>query len=228
MKAHILIVDDDQHITGVLRRALAYEGYTVEVATRGDEALHKVIEHPPELVVLDIMLPGIDGVEVCRRLRASGNQVPILMLTAKDSIPDRVAGLDEGADDYLVKPMELEELLARVRALLRRRNPEQAEVLRFADVELDTGTRIARRGKREISLSTTEYELLALFMRRPRQVLTRDIIMERVWGYDFEGESNVLEVYVGYLRNKLEADGEPRILHTIRGAGYVLREKPDL
>jgi two-component system, OmpR family, response regulator MprA len=228
MKAHILIVDDDQHITGVLRRALAYEGYTVEVATRGDEALNKVIEHPPELIVLDIMLPGIDGVEVCRRLRASGNQVPILMLTAKDAIPDRVAGLDEGADDYLVKPMELEELLARVRALLRRRNPEQAEVLRFADVELDTGTRIARRGKREISLSTTEYELLALFMRRPRQVLTRDIIMERVWGYDFEGESNVLEVYVGYLRNKLEADGEPRILHTIRGAGYVLREKPDL
>jgi two-component system response regulator MprA len=228
MKAHILIVDDDQHITGVLRRALAYEGYTVEVATRGDEALRKVIEHPPELIVLDLMLPGIDGLEVCRRLRASGNQVPILMLTAKDAIPDRVAGLDEGADDYLVKPMELEELLARVRALLRRRNPEQAEVLRFADVELDTGTRIARRGKREISLSTTEYELLALFMRRPRQVLTRDIIMERVWGYDFEGESNVLEVYVGYLRNKLEADGEPRILHTIRGAGYVLREKPDL
>jgi two-component system, OmpR family, response regulator MprA len=228
MKAHILIVDDDQHITGVLRRALAYEGYTVEVAARGDEALHKVIEHPPDLIVLDIMLPGIDGLEVCRRLRASGNQVPILMLTAKDAIPDRVSGLDEGADDYLVKPMELEELLARVRALLRRRNPEQTEVLRFADVELDTGTRIARRGTREISLSTTEYELLALFMRRPRQVLTRDIIMERVWGYDFEGESNVLEVYVGYLRNKLEADGEPRILHTIRGAGYVLREKPDL
>ena len=227
MKAHILVVDDDQHITGVLRRALAYEGYSVEVATRGDEALHKVIEHPPDLIVLDIMLPGIDGLEVCRRLRASGNQVPILMLTAKDGIPDRVAGLDEGADDYLVKPMELEELLARVRALLRRRNPEQTEILRFADVELDTGTRIARRGKREISLSTTEYELLGLFLRRPRQVLTRDIIMERVWGYDFEGESNVLEVYVGYLRNKLEAQGEPRILHTIRGAGYVMREKAD-
>jgi two-component system response regulator MprA len=149
------------------------------------------------------------------------------MLTTRDAIPDRFSGLDQGADDYLVKPMELEELLARVRALLRRRNPEQAEVLRFADVELDTGTRMARRGKREINLSTTEYELLALFMRRPRQVLTRDIIMERGWGYDFEGESNVLEVYVGYLRNKLEADGEPRILHTIRGAGYVLREKPE-
>ena len=194
---------------------------------RGDEALRKVIERPPDLIVLDLMLPGIDGLEVCRRLRASGNQVPILMLTAKDAIPDRVSGLDEGADDYLVKPMDLQELLAHVRALLRRRNPEQAEVLRFADVELDTGTRMARRGKREINLSTTEYELLALFMRRPRQVLTRDIIMERVWGYDFEGESNVLEVYVGYLRNKLEAGGEPRILHTIRGAGYVLREKPD-
>src|SRR5215469_3374398 len=227
MKAHILVVDDDRRITEVLRRALAYEGYSVDVALRGDEALQRAIERPPDLVVLDIMLPGIDGLEVCRRLRASGNQVPILMLTAKDSIPDRVAGLDTGADDYLVKPMELEELLARVRALLRRRNPEQTEVLRFADLELDTGSRVAHRGAREITLSTTEYELLALFMRRPRQVLTRDIIMDRVWGYDFEGESNVLEVYVGYLRNKLEADGEPRVLHTIRGAGYVLREKPD-
>jgi two-component system, OmpR family, response regulator MprA len=224
MKAHVLLVDDDRHITDVLRRALAYEGYGVEVALRGDEALRKALEHPPDLVVLDLMLPGIDGLEVCRRLRASGNQVPILMLTAKDSIPDRVAGLDQGADDYLVKPMELEELLARVRALLRRRNPEQAEVLRFADLELDTGSRMARRGPREFNLSTTEYELLQLFMRRPRQVLTRDIIMDRVWGYDFEGESNVLEVYVGYLRTKMEVDGEPRLLHTVRGAGYVLRE----
>ena len=224
MKAHVLLVDDDRHITDVLRRALAYEGYGVEVALRGDEALRKALEHPPDLVVLDLMLPGIDGLEVCRRLRASGNQVPILMLTAKDSIPDRVAGLDQGADDYLVKPMELEELLARVRALLRRRNPEQTEVLRFDDLELDTGSRVARRGPREFNLSTTEYELLQLFMRRPRQVLTRDIIMDRVWGYDFEGESNVLEVYVGYLRAKMEADGEPRLLHTVRGAGYVLRE----
>lgn len=227
MKAHILLVDDDRHITEILRRALAYEGYTVDVAWRGDEALHKSLQHPPDLFVLDIMLPGMDGLEVTRRLREGGNQAPILMLTAKDSIPDRVAGLDMGADDYLVKPIDLEELLARVRALLRRRNPEQTEVLRFTDLELDTGTRIAHRGPREISLSTTEYELLALFMRRPRQVLTRDIIMERVWGYDFEGESNVLEVYVGYLRNKLEANGEPRILHTMRGAGYVLREKAD-
>ncbi|HST90044.1 MAG TPA: response regulator transcription factor [Ktedonobacterales bacterium] len=219
-----MLVDDDRHITDVLRRALAYEGYGVEVALRGDDALRKALEHPPDLVVLDLMLPGIDGLEVCRRLRASGNQVPILMLTAKDSIPDRVAGLDQGADDYLVKPMELEELLARVRALLRRRNPEQTEVLRFDDLELDTGSRVARRGPREFNLSTTEYELLQLFMRRPRQVLTRDIIMDRVWGYDFEGESNVLEVYVGYLRTKMEAGGEPRLLHTVRGAGYVLRE----
>ncbi len=224
MKAHVLLVDDDRHITDVLRRALAYEGYGVEVALRGDEALRKALEHPPDLVVLDLMLPGTDGREVSRRLRASGNQVPILMLTAKDSIPDRVAGLDQGADDYLAKPMELEERLARVRALLRRRNPEQTEVLRFDDLELDTGSRVARRGPREFNLSTTEYELLQLFMRRPRQVLTRDIIMDRVWGYDFEGESNVLEVYVGYLRTKMEAGGEPRLLHTVRGAGYVLRE----
>lgn len=224
MKAHILVVDDDRHITEVLRRALAYEGYSVEVALRGDEALRKIIERPADLVVLDRMLPNMDGLEVCRRIRESGDQVPILMLTAKDSIPDRVTGLDSGADDYLVKPMQLDELLARVRALLRRRNPEQAETLRFADLELDTGSRTARRGTREIALSTTEYELLQLLMRRPRQVLTRDVIMERVWGYDFEGESNVLEVYIGYLRNKLEAKGEPRLIHTIRGAGYVLKE----
>jgi len=227
VKAHILVVDDDRHITEVLRRALAYEGYSVEVALRGEEALSKALERPPDLVVLDRMLPGMDGLEVCRRIRASGSQVPILMLTAKDSIPDRVEGLDTGADDYLVKPMQLDELQARVRALLRRAQPEQGEVLRFADLELDTGTRIAHRGAREIHLSTTEYELLALFLHRPRQVLTRDIIMERVWGYDFEGESNVLDVYVGYLRNKLEAGGGSRLIHTVRGAGYVLREKAD-
>jgi two-component system, OmpR family, response regulator MprA len=227
MKAHILVVDDERHITELLRRTLAYEGYSVEVARRGDEALRKAFEHPPDLVVLDLMLPGMDGLEVCRRIRAAGDQVPILMLTARDSVPDRVAGLDTGADDYLVKPMDSDELLARVRALLRRRNPEQAEVLRFADLELDTGSRTARRGKREFSLSTTEYELLALFMRRPRQVVTRDIIMERVWGYDFEGESNVLEVYIGYLRSKMESGDEPRLLHTVRGAGYVLREKSE-
>jgi two-component system, OmpR family, response regulator MprA len=227
MKAHVLLVDDDRHISQVLRRTLVYEGYSVDVAYNGNDALQKTIEHPPDVVILDIMLPGMSGLEVCDRLRKSGNQVPILMLTAKDAITDRVAGLDTGADDYLVKPVELAEFLARVRALLRRRNPEQTEVLRFADLELDTGTRVAHRGAHAIELSTTEYELLALFLRRPRQVLTRDIIMDRVWGYDFEGASNVLEVYIGYLRSKLEAEGEPRLIHTVRGAGYVLREKPD-
>jgi two-component system response regulator MprA len=227
MKAHVLIVDDDRHITEMLRRALGYEGYSVDVALRGNEALSKALEHPPDLVILDLNLPGVDGIEVCRRLRAGGNQVPILMLTAKDAIADRVAGLDTGADDYLVKPVALDELMARVRALLRRRNPEQNEVLRFTDLSLDTGTRVAHRGPRAIELSTTEYELLQLFLRRPRQVLTRDLIMERVWGYDFEGESNVLEVYIGYLRGKLESDNEPRLIHTVRGAGYVMREKSD-
>lgn len=228
MKAHILLVDDDRHITQVLRRALVYDGYSVDVAHDGSDALQKTIEHPPDVVILDIMLPGgMSGLDVCDRLRKSGNQVPILMLTAKDAITDRVAGLDMGADDYLVKPVDLAEFQARVRALLRRRNPEQTEVLRFADLELDTGTRVAHRGARAIELSTTEYELLALFLRRPRQVLTRDIIMDRVWGYDFEGASNVLEVYIGYLRSKLEAEGESRLIHTVRGAGYVLREKPE-
>jgi two-component system response regulator MprA len=221
-------VDDDRRISQVLRRALVYDGYSVDVAHNGNDALQKTIEHPPDVVILDIMLPGgMSGLDICNRLRDSGNQVPILMLTARDAIEDRVAGLDTGADDYLVKPVELAEFKARVRALLRRRNPEQTEVLRFADLELDTGTRVAHRGSRQIELSTTEYELLALFMRRPRQVLTRDIIMERVWGYDFEGASNVLEVYIGYLRTKLDRDGEPRLIHTVRGAGYVLREKPD-
>jgi two-component system response regulator MprA len=228
MKAHILLVDDDRHISQVLRRALAYDGYSVDVSHNGNDALQKSIERPPDVVILDIMLPGgMSGLEVCDRLRKSGNQVPILMLTAKDAITDRVAGLDMGADDYLVKPVDLAEFKARVRALLRRRNPEQTEVLRFADLELDTGTRIAHRGARAIELSTTEYELLALFMRRPRQVLTRDIIMERVWGYDFEGESNVLEVYIGYLRSKLESENEPRLIYTVRGAGYVMRDKPE-
>jgi two-component system response regulator MprA len=227
MKAHILVVDDEPRITAMWRRALAYEGYTVDVARSGAEALQKAVEHQPDLYILDVMLPGMTGLDLCARVRQSGDQSPILMVTAKDAVTDRVKGLDTGADDYLVKPAQLTELLARVRALLRRRNPEQAEKLRFADLTLDTGAREAHRGQRQIDLSTTEYELLQLFMRRPRQVLTRDIIMDRVWGYDFGGASNVLEVYVGYLRNKLEADGEPRLLHTVRGAGYVLREKTE-
>src|SRR5262249_2103138 len=221
MKAHILVVDDDPHITDLVRRILAYEGYSLAVAATGDEALARTLERPPDLIVLDIMLPGVDGLEVTRRLRAAGDNVPILLLTAKDAISDRVEGLHTGADDYVIKPFAPEELLARVEALLRRAQPERNEVLHFADLELDTGTRIAHRSGREIQLSPTEYELLALFLHRPRQVLTRDIIMERVWGLDFEGSPNVMGVYIGYLRNKL---GEPRLIHTIRGVGYVFKD----
>ncbi len=224
MKAHILVVDDDPRITDLLRRILAYEGYSVAIASTGDMALTKTLERAPDLIVLDIMLPGINGLEVVRRLRAAGDQVPILMLTARDAVVDRVKGLETGADDYLVKPFANEELLARVKAMLRRNQSEHYEVLKYADVELDTATRIAHRRGREIELSPTEYELLSLFLRRPRQVLTRDIIMDRVWGIDFEGSSNVMEVYVGYLRTKLEASGEPRLIHTVRGIGYVCKE----
>ena len=224
MKAHILIVDDDSRITDLLRRILAYEGYSVAIAASGSEALNRSLERPPDLIVLDIMMPGLDGLEVAQRLREAGDNVPILMLTARDTVADRVKGLETGADDYLVKPFAPEELVARVKALLRRSQEERHEVLRYADVELDTGTRVAHRGAREIELSPTEYELLLLFMRRPRQVLTREIILDRVWGFDFEGSSNVLEVYIGYLRNKLEAEGEPRLIHTVRRVGYVFKE----
>ncbi|OLE34890.1 MAG: DNA-binding response regulator [Ktedonobacter sp. 13_1_20CM_3_54_15] len=211
-------------MTDLLRRILAYEGYSVAIAASGSEALNRSLERPPDLVVLDIMMPGLDGLEVAQRLREAGDNVPILMLTARDTVADRVKGLETGADDYLVKPFAPEELVARVKALLRRSQEERHEVLRYADVELDTGTRVAHRGAREIELSPTEYELLLLFMRRPRQVLTREIILDRVWGLDFEGSSNVLEVYIGYLRNKLEAEGEPRLIHTVRSVGYVFKE----
>jgi two-component system, OmpR family, response regulator MprA len=221
---HILVVDDDPRIRSVVRRGLAYEGYRVTEAATGEEGLDKAREHLPELVVLDIMLPGIDGLEVTRRLRAAGDEVVILMLTARDEVRDRVVGLESGADDYLVKPFSFEELLARVRALLRRRTAPSHEVLRFGDLQLDVDAREARRLGRTIELTTTEYNLLLLLMRHPRKVLTRDVIMEHVWAYDFEGESNVLEVYVRYLRSKLEANGEPRLIHTVRGAGYVLKE----
>lgn len=220
----ILVVDDDPKIRAVVRRGLAYEGYRVVEAASGEEALEKAREHLPELVVLDIMLPGIDGLEVTRRLRAGGDEVGILMLTARDEVQDRVAGLETGGDDYLVKPFSFEELLARVHALLRRRAGPAGELIRFADLSLDVDAREARRAERSIDLTTTEFNLLLLFMRHPRKVLTRDVIMEHVWAYDFEGESNVLEVYVRYLRNKLEAAGEPRLIHTVRGAGYVLKE----
>lgn len=220
----LLVVDDDENVTNMLRRALSFEGYAVATARDGPDALKKTLEFAPDVVVLDVMMPGIDGVEVARRLRAGDPGLAILMLTAKDAPADQVVGLDAGADDYLVKPFTLEVLTARVRALLRRKEPSQAETLRFADLALDTGTHSARRGAREIALTTTEYELLLQFLRHPRQVLEKERLTEKVWGYDFGGNYNVLEVYVRYLRQKLEAAGEPRLIHTLRGAGYVLRE----
>jgi two-component system response regulator MprA len=225
MNERILIIEDDQAILKLIQRGLAYEGYTVDVAGDGRTGLNLARDHTPDLVILDWMLPGMDGLEVCHRLRMAG-KMPVLMLTAKDSIQDRVQGLDAGADDYMVKPFNLDELLARVRALLRRTQPERVQVLKFADLTLDTGSREATRGSRLIALTAKEYELLELFLRHPRQVLTREVIFDRVWGYDFGGESNVLEVYIRYLRQKLEASDEPRLIHTVRGVGYVLREMP--
>ena len=225
MNERILIIEDDQAILKLLQRGLAYEGYTVDTATDGRSGLILARDHTPDVVILDWMLPGMDGLEVCHRLR-SGGSIPILMLTAKDTIQDRIQGLDAGADDYMIKPFNLDELLARVRALLRRTQPERVPVLKFDDLTLDTGSRQAARGARLVPLTAKEYELLELFMRHPKQVLTREIIFDRVWGYDFGGESNVLEVYIRYLRQKLEADGEARLLHTVRGVGYVLRENP--
>lgn len=223
-RERILVVDDDPRIADLVRRGLTYEGYQVDVAATGEEALARARELPPHLVVLDIMLPGMDGLEVCRRLRAADPDLPILMLTARDSAGDEVTGLETGADDYVVKPFKFAVLLARVRALLRRQERERPAVLRFADLTLDTGSRMASRAGRQIVLTTTEFELLQEFLLHPRHVLTRDHLMQRVWGYDFGGNENVLEVYVRYLRTKLEAAGEPRLLHTVRGAGYVLRE----
>jgi two-component system response regulator MprA len=223
VSARILVVEDEERIRQFLQRGLTYEGYRVETAPDGRLGLDYARDNPPDLVILDLMLPGMDGLEVCRRLRAAGD-VPILMLTAKESIEDRVAGLDAGADDYLVKPFAFDELLARVRALLRRAQPTQPQVYRFGDLELDTGTRQGRRAGRTFDLTAKEYELLELFMRNPRQVLTRDVIFDRVWGYDFGGESNIIEVYVRYLRQKTEVDGLSRLIHTVRGVGYVLRE----
>lgn len=225
MKERILIIEDDEAIVRVLRRALSYEGYTVDTALDGETGINLAREHHPDLVILDLMLPGMDGIEVCQRLRAGGG-TPIIMLTAKDAVQDRVQGLDAGADDYMTKPFDLEELLARLRALLRRTQMERAPVLNFADLMLDTSTRQATRGTRVIALTAKEYDLLELFLRHPRQVLTREMIFDRVWGYDFGGESNVLDVYIRYLRQKLETTGDIRLLHTVRGVGYVLRETP--
>jgi two-component system, OmpR family, response regulator MprA len=223
--AHLLVVDDEPAVREALRRALELEGYRVELAEDGADALARIAATEPDALVLDILMPVVDGLTVARRLRGQGNPVPILMLTARDSVGDRVAGLDAGADDYLVKPFALEELLARVRALLRRRDPAGRDgVLRFADLELDPATHEVHRGERLVELTRTEFHLLELFLRNPRQVLTRSLIFERVWGYDFGPTSNSLDVYVGYLRRKTEAGGEPRLIQTVRGIGYALRE----
>lgn len=225
MTGRILVIDDDSSITTVLKRGLSYEGYSVDVAGNGKMGLETARLRPPALVILDILMPGIDGLEVCRRLRSADEKLPILMLTAKDAVSDQVLGLETGADDYIVKPFVFEVLLARIRALLRRREPEPREILRYQDLSLDTAARLAKRGEREIELTTTEYELLKLFVSNPERVLTREIIVEKVWGYDFDGNYNILEVYVRYLRNKLEEKGERRLIQTVRGAGYVLRDR---
>jgi two-component system response regulator MprA len=225
MNERILIIEDDPAILKVLQRGLAYEGYTVDVATDGRTGLNLAHDHHPDLVILDWMLPGMDGLEVCRRLRLQGG-LPILMLTAKDTIQDRVQGLDAGADDYIVKPFNLDELTARIRALFRRTQVERNQVYQFADLTMDSDSRQVSRGKRLVPLTAKEYELLELFLRHPRQVLTREVIFDRVWGYDFGGESNVLEVYIRYLRQKLELENESRLIHTVRSVGYVLRENP--
>lgn len=224
MAERILVVEDDRRIRDLLRRGLIFEGYTVDTAEDGEAALRIAREHPSEAVILDLMLPGIDGLEVCRRLRNASN-VPILILTARDTVADRVEGLDAGADDYLVKPFAFDELLARLRALFRRHHMESApEIYDYADLTLDPRTRQVFRGGDEIHLTAKEFDLLEFFIRHPNQVLTREMIYEHIWEYDFGGESNIIEVYVRYLRTKLEAGERPRLIQTVRGVGYALRE----
>ncbi len=227
MVEKLLVIEDDEGIAGTLYRGLTFEGYKVNVAHDGYNGLASVRDDPPDLVILDWMLPGLDGLEVCKRIRAAGS-TPIMMLTAKDAVADRVHGLDSGADDYLVKPFAFDELLARVRALLRRAKPAAegvGDVLRVTDLVMNTGTREVWRGSRKLDLTAKEFDLLELFMRHPRQVLTRETIYDRIWGYDFGGESNIIEVYVRYLRQKMESENEPRLLQTVRGYGYALREE---
>jgi two-component system, OmpR family, response regulator MprA len=221
----ILVVDDEPAVREALRRALQLEGYEVELAGDGVEALELLAVDGVDAVLLDVTMPRLDGLETCRRLRRDGNELPVLMLTARDAVSDRVAGLDAGADDYVVKPFALEELLARLRALLRRLTPQDGDVIRFADLTLDPGTRQVERGGERIELTRTEFSLLELFLLNPRQVLTRSVIFERVWGYDFGFGSNSLDVYIGYLRRKTEAGGRPRLIQTVRGVGYALRDE---
>ncbi len=224
--SHILIVEDEPEIAGFLKRGLMLEGFTTEISRDGHTALAAARDRPPDLIVLDLMLPGLDGLEVARRIRSTMPKLPIIMLTARDAVPDRVAGLEAGADDYLIKPFAFEELLARIRVQLRRQPQEgQATVLRYGNLVMDTAAHSTSIGDRRIDLTAKEYELLELFMRHPNQVLTREVIYDRVWGYDFGGESNIIEVYVRYLRQKIEANDEPRLLHTVRGVGYILREE---
>jgi two-component system response regulator MprA len=227
-QAHVLVVEDDRAVRESLRRSLEFNGYRVSTASDGAEALAGISGTNPDAIVMDVMMPRLDGLETTRALRKVGNRVPILVLTARDAVGDRVEGLDAGADDYLTKPFALEELLARLRALLRRATtPEPGEVdelLSFADLTMDLASREVRRAERSIELTRTEFTLLELFLRRPRRVLERSFILEEVWGFDFPTTANSLEVYVGYLRRKTEADGEPRLIHTVRGVGYVLRE----
>ncbi len=223
------MVDDDRAVRESLRRSLSFNGYTVDLAEDGVEALEAITDERPDAVVLDVMMPRLDGLEVCRQLRSTGDDLPILVLTARDSVSERVAGLDAGADDYLPKPFALEELLARLRALLRRTGPEEtaeSAIMTFGDLTLDPATREVYRGKRAISLTRTEFALLEMLIANPRRVLTRSRILEEVWGFDFPTSGNALEVYVGYLRRKTEAEGESRLIHTVRGVGYVLRETP--
>jgi DNA-binding response OmpR family regulator len=220
----ILVIDDDATVAAVLRRGLALEGYTVDTAETGSRGLALMRDHAPDLVILDVMMPGMDGLEVLRRVRTSDADLPVLMLTARDAPTDQVLGLERGADDYVVKPFTFSVLVARVKALLRRHETERPEVLRFADLALDTGTRRARRGSRDIDLTSTEYEVLRQFLVHPRRVLPKHFLTDRVWGYEIEGSSNLVEVYVKQLRQKLEARQEVRLIHTFRGAGYVLRE----
>jgi two-component system, OmpR family, response regulator MprA len=220
----ILVVDDEPAVRDSLRRALGLEGYEVELAGDGVEALEALASDGVDALLLDVSMPRLDGLETCRQLRRAGSTLPVLMLTARDAVSDRVAGLDAGADDYVVKPFALEELLARLRALLRRVSPAETDLLRFDDLTLDPGTRQVQRGGDPIELTRTEFALLELFLRNPRQVLTRSVIFERVWGYDFGFGSNSLDVYIGYLRRKTEEGGKPRLIQTIRGVGYALRE----